>query len=275
MENESTTNSATSESSGDEKALELIGQALNRSDDEPTPSHDDENSVDEETKKADGPVQKPEEKEEPAPEEGKTQDDAPKVEMKEAPAPEAKPEKPADEDDEFDKIDLDAFSNLESDSYGELSVKEWASVIKAVKNLREEMAMMRDDFRDVANYASERRRDELDEQIDDAFEGLGEDFVNIFGRGSARKIDKELVDNRNRVLKEAGYLLEGHKNDGDAISLEEAIRKAAVMLYSEQLSAKPQTRKSQFISKPSGAGNDEKGDAAALRVIERFMKKDK
>ena len=177
------------------------------------------------------------------------------------------------ERDELDSIDLDAFLDKDSDSFGELSVREWAAVIRGVRDVRSQISELKSQLAEVGEYANERRREELDTRIDAAFDGLGEEFSDIFGRGSARSIDRALVDNRNKVLREAGYLIEGHRRDGDELSLDDAIRKASLMLYGDRVS-KRASRKQEFIQRPTGGGADERGDDAALRVIERFMKKD-
>lgn len=177
------------------------------------------------------------------------------------------------ERDELDSIDLDAFLDKDSDGFGELSVREWAAVIRGVRDMRSQISELKSQLEEVGEYANERRREELDTRIDAAFDGLGEEFSDIFGRGSARSIDRALVDNRNKVLREAGYLIEGHRRDGDELSLDEAIRKASLMLYGDRVS-KRSSRKQEFIQRPTGGGADERGDDAALRVIERFMKKD-
>ena len=177
------------------------------------------------------------------------------------------------ERDELDSIDLDAFLDKDSDSFGELSVREWAAVIRSVRDVRSQISELKSQLAEVGEYANERRREELDTRIDAAFDGLGEEFSDIFGRGSARSIDRALVDNRNKVLREAGYLIEGHRRDGDELSLDDAIRKASLMLYGDRVS-KRASRKQEFIQRPTGGGADERGDDAALRVIERFMKKD-
>ena len=139
--------------------------------------------------------------------------------------------------------------------------------------MRSQISELKSQLAEVGEYANERRREELDTRIDAAFDGLGEEFSDIFGRGSARSIDRALVDNRNKVLREAGYLIEGHRRDGDELSLDDAIRKASLMLYGDRVS-KRASRKQEFIQRPTGGGADERGDDAALRVIERFMKKD-
>ena len=261
-----------SDGSGDDaKALEAIERALGEGggasassggDGNPASGEDTPKSVPDKAQEG-GESGGPREKE---PERGDS--DAPQTKEKEG----GSSDKPS-ERDELDSIDLDAFLDKDSDSFGELSVREWAAVIRGVRDVRSQISELKSQLAEVGEYANERRREELDTRIDAAFDGLGEEFSDIFGRGSARSIDRALVDNRNKVLREAGYLIEGHRRDGDELSLDEAIRKASLMLYGDRVS-KRASRKQEFIQRPTGGGADERGDDAALRVIERFMKKD-
>lgn len=274
--NESNGISAGAEGSGDDaKALEAIESALGKGDGEKEADGVEGSS-------AEGTDKKPEQDPDGSPEGGESGEPQRKEpeKKKEADNGGGDGERDGKDDgksgkDELDSIDLDAFLDKDGDSFGELSVREWAAVIRGVRDMRGEIAELKSQLAEVGEYATERRREELDTRIDAAFEGLGEEFADIFGRGSARRIDKELVDNRNRVLKEAGYLIEGHRRDGDELSLDDAIRKASLMLYGDRLSKRPASRKSQFIQRPTGGGSEDKGDDAALRVIENFMKKDR
>ena len=258
-------------SGDDAKALEAIERALGEDGGASASSGGDGNSASgEETPKSvpdkgqeGGESGGPREKE---PERGDS--DAPQQKEKEGGSSDKTSER-----DELDSIDLDAFLDKDSDSFGELSVREWAAVIRGVRDVRSQISELKSQLAEVGEYANERRREELDTRIDAAFDGLGEEFSDIFGRGSARSIDRALVDNRNKVLREAGYLIEGHRRDGDELSLDDAIRKASLMLYGDRVS-KRASRKQEFIQRPTGGGADERGDDAALRVIERFMKKD-
>lgn len=268
--------SAVPESGGDDaKALEAIESALGKGD-------GDSGADGVEGSSAEGTDKKPEQDPDGSPEGGESGEPQGNEPEKESDAgKDGGDEKRGKEHDggsgkdELDSIDLDAFLDKDGDSFGELSVREWAAVIRGVRDMRGEIAELKSQLAEVGEYATERRREELDTRIDAAFEGLGEEFADIFGRGSARRIDKELVDNRNRVLREAGYLIEGHRRDGDELSLDDAIRKASLMLYGDRLSKRPASRKSQFIQRPTGGGSEDKGDDAALRVIENFMKKDR
>ena len=258
-------------SGDDAKALEAIERALGEDGGASASSGGDGNSASgEETPKSvpdkgqeGGESGGPRDKE---PERGDS--DAPQQKEKEGGSSDKTSER-----DELDSIDLDAFLDKDSDSFGELSVREWAAVIRGVRDVRSQISELKSQLAEVGEYANERRREELDTRIDAAFDGLGEEFSDIFGRGSARSIDRALVDNRNKVLREAGYLIEGHRRDGDELSLDDAIRKASLMLYGDRVS-KRASRKQEFIQRPTGGGADERGDDAALRVIERFMKKD-
>ena len=258
-------------SGDDAKALEAIERALGDDGGASAPSGGDGNPASgEDTPKSvpdkgqdGGESGGPREKE---PERGDS--DAPQQKDKEGGSSDKTSER-----DELDSIDLDAFLDKDSDSFGELSVREWAAVIRGVRDVRSQISELKSQLAEVGEYANERRREELDTRIDAAFDGLGEEFSDIFGRGSARSIDRALVDNRNKVLREAGYLIEGHRRDGDELSLDDAIRKASLMLYGDRVS-KRASRKQEFIQRPTGGGADERGDDAALRVIERFMKKD-
>ena len=262
-----------SDGSGDDaKALEAIERALGEGggasassggDGNPASGEDTPKSVPDKGQEG-GESGKPRDKE---PERGDS--DAPQPKDKEGGSSDSRPS----ERDELDSIDLDAFLDKDSDSFGELSVREWAAVIRGVRDVRSQISELKSQLAEVGEYANERRREELDTRIDAAFDGLGEEFSDIFGRGSARSIDRALVDNRNKVLREAGYLIEGHRRDGDELSLDDAIRKASLMLYGDRVS-KRASRKQEFIQRPTGGGADERGDDAALRVIERFMKKD-
>lgn len=258
-------------SGDDAKALEAIERALGEDGGASASSGGDGNTASGE----DTPKSVPDKGQEGG-ESGGPRDKEPERGDSDAPQPKEKEggssDKPS-ERDELDSIDLDAFLDKDSDSFGELSVREWAAVIRGVRDMRSQISELKSQLEEVGEYANERRREELDTRIDAAFDGLGEEFSDIFGRGSARSIDRALVDNRNKVLREAGYLIEGHRRDGDELSLDEAIRKASLMLYGDRVS-KRASRKQEFIQRPTGGGADERGDDAALRVIERFMKKD-
>ena len=261
-----------SDGSGDDaKALEAIERALGEGGGASASSGGDGNPASGE----DTPKSVPD-KGQDGGESGKPRDKEPERGDSDAPQPKEKEggssDKPS-ERDELDSIDLEAFLDKDSDSFGELSVREWAAVIRGVRDVRSQISELKSQLAEVGEYANERRREELDTRIDAAFDGLGEEFSDIFGRGSARSIDRALVDNRNKVLREAGYLIEGHRRDGDELSLDDAIRKASLMLYGDRVS-KRASRKQEFIQRPTGGGADERGDDAALRVIERFMKKD-
>lgn len=261
-----------SDGSGDDaKALEAIERALGEGGGASASSGGDGNTASGE----DTPKSVPDKAQEGG-ESGGPREKEPERGDSDAPQPKEKEggssDKPS-ERDELDSIDLDAFLDKDSDSFGELSVREWAAVIRGVRDMRSQISELKSQLAEVGEYANERRREELDTRIDAAFDGLGEEFSDIFGRGSARSIDRALVDNRNKVLREAGYLIEGHRRDGDELSLDEAIRKASLMLYGDRVS-KRASRKQEFIQRPTGGGADERGDDAALRVIERFMKKD-
>ena len=220
-------------SGDDAKALEAIERALGEDGGASASSGGDGNSASgEDTPKSvpdkgqeGGESGGPREKE---PERGDS--DAPKPKEKEGGSSDSRPS----ERDELDSIDLDAFLDKDSDSFGELSVREWAAVIRGVRDVRSQISELKSQLAEVGEYANERRREELDTRIDAAFDGLGEEFSDIFGRGSARSIDRALVDNRNKVLREAGYLIEGHRRDGDELSLDDAIRKASLMLYGDK-----------------------------------------
>lgn len=258
-------------SGDDAKALEAIERALGEGGGASASSGGDGNPASGE----DTPKSVPDKGQEGG-ESGGPRDKEPERGDSDAPQPKEKEEGSSDkpsERDELDSIDLDAFLDKDSDSFGELSVREWAAVIRGVRDMRSQISELKSQLAEVGEYANERRREELDTRIDAAFDGLGEEFSDIFGRGSARSIDRALVDNRNKVLREAGYLIEGHRRDGDELSLDDAIRKASLMLYGDRVS-KRASRKQEFIQRPTGGGADERGDDAALRVIERFMKKD-
>ena len=258
-------------SGDDAKALEAIERALGEGGGASASSGGDGNPASGE----DTPKSVPD-KGQDGGESGGPRDKEPERGDSDAPQPKEKEEGSSDkpsERDELDSIDLDAFLDKDSDSFGELSVREWAAVIRGVRDVRSQISELKSQLAEVGEYANERRREELDTRIDAAFDGLGEEFSDIFGRGSARSIDRALVDNRNKVLREAGYLIEGHRRDGDELSLDDAIRKASLMLYGDRVS-KRASRKQEFIQRPTGGGADERGDDAALRVIERFMKKD-
>lgn len=258
-------------SGDDAKALEAIERALGEGGGASASSGGDGNTASGE----DTPKSVPDKGQEGG-ESGGPREKEPERGDSDAPQPKEKEggssDKPS-ERDELDSIDLDAFLDKDSDSFGELSVREWAAVIRGVRDVRSQISELKSQLAEVGEYANERRREELDTRIDAAFDGLGEEFSDIFGRGSARSIDRALVDNRNKVLREAGYLIEGHRRDGDELSLDDAIRKASLMLYGDRVS-KRASRKQEFIQRPTGGGADERGDDAALRVIERFMKKD-
>lgn len=258
-------------SGDDAKALEAIERALGEGGGASASSGGDGN-----TASGEGTPKSVPDKGQEGGESGGPRDKEPERGDSNAPQPKEKEggssDKPS-ERDELDSIDLDAFLDKDSDSFGELSVREWAAVIRGVRDVRSQISELKSQLAEVGEYANERRREELDTRIDAAFDGLGEEFSDIFGRGSARSIDRALVDNRNKVLREAGYLIEGHRRDGDELSLDDAIRKASLMLYGDRVS-KRASRKQEFIQRPTGGGADERGDDAALRVIERFMKKD-
>ena len=232
-------------SGDDAKALEAIERALGEGggasassggDGNPASGEDTPKSVPDKAQEG-GESGGPREKE---PERGDS--DAPQPKEKEGGSSDSRPS----ERDELDSIDLDAFLDKDSDSFGELSVREWAAVIRGVRDVRSQISELKSQLAEVGEYANERRREELDTRIDAAFDGLGEEFSDIFGRGSARSIDRALVDNRNKVLREAGYLIEGHRRDGDELSLDEAIRKASLMLYGDRVSKRASRKQSHI-----------------------------
>ena len=160
---------------------------------------------------------------------------------------------------------------------GSLTIESWGVLMDGIEALLNEVVSGRDRLRELGEIADQRRAEEFSARIDSVFDGLGEEFADAFGKGSASKLDKTFMDNRNAVLQKAETLILGYKAQGKEVTLEDAVKEAAG-LYAAQNFRQPrqkpqQDRRSQFISKPGGEKSSQAtGDEAALEFIDKFQR---
>jgi len=183
-------------------------------------------------------------------------------------------EKPSDDDSVLDalgKIDIERFKQE-----GVLTKGEWGTLLASVQRLAAGLKASREILSGLKDEADARRSKEFEGEVDNAFDGLGDEFVDLFGKGRASSIDKTLLERRNKVLKEADALIQGYRSQGRNVTLSEAIHKAALLQLGEQGGARQtgSRRREAFSAKPS-AGEGEKGDAAALHRIEMALRREK
>ncbi len=266
----------------DAKALEHIQQALDKSEDEDEKG--DESKGGDDPDKDEGKPETHEEDEDgdKKPEkkpEGGDDPDKGKDEGKKDGEDEAKPPKDDGKpSDDKVKALLDSGLFDEFRKEGSLTEEGWGKLMDGIEALLNEVVSGRDKLREISAFAERQKSEEFNARLDSVFEGLGDEFTDAFGKGSASKLDKAFMDNRNQVLQKAETLILGYQAQGKDVTLEDAVKEAAGLFAAQNFrqpkERKPQQdRRSQFISKPAGEKSaSPRGDEAALDFIEKFKK---
>ena len=263
------------------KALDHIQSVLDKSEDDKEgesaaggdPGKGDDDSETQKSEDGDG-GKEPEKKPESGGDPGKGEDKGGKDGEGEA---NAKPEDGGKQSDDKVKALLDSGLFEEFRKEGSLTVEGWGKLMDGIEALLNEVVSGRDKLREISAFAERQKSEAFNAKIDSVFDGLGDEFADAFGKGSASKLDKAFMDNRNAVLQKAETLVLGYQAQGKDVTLEDAVKEAAGLWASQNFKRpqekRQQDRRGQFISKPAGEKPvAARGDEAALDFIEKFKK---
>lgn len=156
-----------------------------------------------------------------------------------------------------------------------LGDEEWDVFMDGVKALRDAFVQLSQTVDRHEGFLKEQYNKEFRAKVDAAFEGLGEEYVEKLGRGSASKLDKAFLDNRAVILEKANILLAGYQANGKAVSMEDAIAEAAKMWAIDNMKpAQPKPERRQQFTQPPASDNSPlaKSEAAAVEVATKKLK---
>lgn len=156
-----------------------------------------------------------------------------------------------------------------------LGDEEWDVFMDGIKALRDAFVQLSQTVDRHEGFLKEQYNKEFRAKVDAAFEGLGEEYVEKLGRGSASKLDKAFLDNRAVILEKANILLAGYQANGKAVSMEDAIAEAAKMWAIDNMKpAQPKPERRQQFTQPPASDNSPlaKSEAAAVEVATKKLK---
>ncbi|MBR3651478.1 MAG: hypothetical protein IKN52_14595 [Victivallales bacterium] len=156
-----------------------------------------------------------------------------------------------------------------------LGDEEWDVFMDGVKALRDAFVQLTQRVDQHEGFLKHQYDKEFRAKVDAAFDGLGEEYVEKLGRGSASKLDKAFLDNRAEILEKANILLAGYQANGKSVPMEDAIAEAAKMWAIDNLKpTQPKTERRQQFTQPPASDNSPlaKSEAAAVEVATKKLK---